>query len=33
MRDAAGLSCFELELPEGDALQGSALPRSLTTVD
>jgi tetratricopeptide (TPR) repeat protein len=33
MRDAAGLSCFELELPEGDALQGLALPRSLTTVD
>jgi tetratricopeptide (TPR) repeat protein len=33
MRDAAGLSCFELELPEGDALQGSALPRSLATVD
>ncbi len=23
MRDAAGMACFELELPEGDALQGS----------
>jgi tetratricopeptide (TPR) repeat protein len=31
MGDAAGLSCFELELPQTDSLQGPALPRSLKT--
>ncbi len=29
MRDAAGLSCFELELPQTDVSQGLALPPSL----
>jgi hypothetical protein len=31
MGNAGDLSCFELELPQADALQGPALPRSLKT--